>query len=342
MADNFEFSDAELFAQSEMPELSVPEEPFAVSAQAEQAPQSAPADRPVRRRRKRRRRPKWQRLLWKYWPPIRFGLIILAGILLIWLLFSCVAESFSGGETEPNETDGSSSTSDPTDGTTEPSTASTTEPSVPETTEPTIPPVPDPYAGAVPDSWYENTLFIGDFSVVGLSEYGRAGNADYFCSSGMGVYNYDEQSLSDTNFEEQDLATLLASKTYDKIIINLGINNCGYPTSSLINAYTEMVNTIQTAQPNAKLILHGIMVVTEEYAERADYFSKSHIDSVNEQIEALADGVNVFYINLNSSFADSSGYLTASISTDGCHLTGTGYADWAKLISVELGKLGIE
>ena len=37
---------------------------------------------PVRRRRKKI--PKWKRMLRKYWPPIRFGLIILAMVALVW------------------------------------------------------------------------------------------------------------------------------------------------------------------------------------------------------------------------------------------------------------------
>lgn len=43
---------------------------------------------PVRQR--KRRRPAWQRILLKYWPPIRFGLIILNLITFLVFLISLV------------------------------------------------------------------------------------------------------------------------------------------------------------------------------------------------------------------------------------------------------------
>lgn len=303
------------------------------------APQ-VPAAPVKRRRKKRRKRPTWQRLLWKYWPPIRFGLIILAGFLLIWLLFSSVAAIFSGGEApDPTDPPTENQSTEPS-GTEPPTEAPTLPPTDPPTEAPTDP--PDPFAGAVADSWYENTLFIGDFNFGGLQDVARSGNADYFCTSYMGVFNWDEETAWDEDFEEQTLPSLLASVSYDRIIINLGINNCGYPTASLINGYSGLVDAIRQAQPDAKIILHGILPVTENYADGRDYFSPSHIGEVNGRISELADGETVFYIEVSESFASSGGYLLSSASTDGCHLTSAAYADWAKLIGVELGKLGIE
>lgn len=315
---------------------------------AENYDQSQPAQ-PVRRR--KRRRPKWQRLLWKYWPPIRFGLIILAAVLLLWLLISSVANLFRDDDTDPN-TDPSGTGSSTADTTPPESTPpSTTQPSETEpstgateadTTPLTEPQPTDPYAGAVPDSWYENVLFIGDSRTVGLREYARSGNADYFCTVGMSVFNYESSTASDTNFEDQTLESLLGSKTYDKIFLSLGINECGYPTSNLMSAYADMVDMIRQLQPDAKIILQGIMVVSRSYANGQSYFTPEHIDGINDQIEAMADGSSIFYIDVNDSFADTDGYLNPSVSADGCHLYAANYADWAKLISVEVAKLGIE
>lgn len=327
MDDNFDLNEQTQLEPNDMP----------ATPPLDQQPEipQEPAPVPRKRRRRRKKRPTWQRLLWKYWPPIRFGLIILAGILLIWLAISAIGSVFSG-PTEPDPSDPPVVT-DPTDPPTDPPTEPPTEPPTQAPTDP-----PDPFAGAVADTWYENTLFIGDFNFGGLRDVARAGNADYFCNSYLGVYNWDEETSSDTRFEDQDLPTLLASKTYDKIIINVGINDCGYPVSSLIGAYSDLVTAVRDAQPNAKVILHGIMVVTKNYADDRDYFSPTHIASINEEIAAMADGVHVFYIDAHESFADTSGYLISSASTDGAHLTTAAYEDWAKLIGVALGKLGIE
>ena len=42
---------------------------------------------PVRRQPKKKL-PKWQRMLRKYWPPIRFGLLVIAFVAVTWL---CIA-----------------------------------------------------------------------------------------------------------------------------------------------------------------------------------------------------------------------------------------------------------
>ena len=67
-----------------------------------------------RRRRKKPRRPKWQRVLRKYWPPIRFGLICLAMLLVIVFTVSGIVKGIKNNvnnrqeelatTTEPTET----------------------------------------------------------------------------------------------------------------------------------------------------------------------------------------------------------------------------------------------
>ena len=72
-----------------------------------------PVTTPPVRRRRRRRRPKWQRVLRKYWPPIRFGLICLAllilllytGKLIVNLLSGEIRRDETNQTSEPTETD---------------------------------------------------------------------------------------------------------------------------------------------------------------------------------------------------------------------------------------------
>lgn len=251
--------------------------------------------------------------------------------------------------TDPKPTDPKPTDPKPTDPpeTTPPETKPVeTEP--PETTTPpaTEPPKSTKYpghdfSGGVSDSWYNDVLFIGDSRTVGLRDYARSGNADYFCTVGMSVFNYSDRTASDKNFSKQTLESLLSSRTYGKIFISLGINECGYSTSSLIKAYTKLVNRVRELQPNAKIILQGIITVTEKYANGKDYFSPKHINSVNDRIKGLANGSTTFYIDANPYFTDSRGYLYTDITGDGCHFSGKYYREWAKWISFAAGKLGI-
>jgi lysophospholipase L1-like esterase len=232
-----------------------------------------------------------------------------------------------------------------------PATTPTTVPpatTVPVVTEPVVIPGPalhDPNAdfsvGAVDPSWFDNVLFIGDSRTVGLRDYARSGNAEYFCSVGMSVFNFNSRTASDKNFSDQKLEKLLKSRTYDKIFISLGINECGYPLTTLMNAYTDLVNMVRQYQPDAKIILQGIMSVSRSYAKNGSSFSPSNINKINDEIRALADGSTIFYIDVNEFFADEEGYLIKEVSGDGCHPNGKYYGVWANWIAYAVGQIGI-
>lgn len=74
---------------------------------------------PARRRRKRR--PKWQRVLRKYWPPIRLGLILVIFVLIVALGISTIVKQIKRNPKNPEQGDPEQSSS--SEGTTPPSEA---------------------------------------------------------------------------------------------------------------------------------------------------------------------------------------------------------------------------
>ena len=196
----------------------------------------------------------------------------------------------------------------------------------------------------VEESWYDNVLFIGDSRVVGLREYARSGNAEYFCDVGMTLLNYDDKTLSDRNFPAQSLDSLLASKQYDKIIVNFGLNECGFNDYSFKMLYRNFVNMLREAQPNAVIILQGIMSVTQSksdtVADTGNYLSPEFIAARSAYVESLADWQYVFYIDCNPYFTDENGYLYTELTNDGYHPTVKGYGYWRDWISFALYELG--
>ena len=250
------------------------------------------------------------------------------------------------GTTMPNGTTLPNSTTLP-NGTTQPqpTTKPTTPP--PETTQPTEPEdlpsgYPDFYFPmGVDESWFDDVLFIGDSRTVGLKNYARSGKADYFCDVGATVFNIRKKELSDTNFSTQTLESLLGTNRYGKIFINLGLNEIGYPTSSVVSAYKQLITMVREKQPNAIIILQGIMSVTPSKASQASYFSPQSIASLNEKIQANANGTDIFYIDCNEYLADENGYLYTSLTNDGYHPTGSGYRTWRNWIQWVVKQLDI-
>lgn len=184
----------------------------------------------------------------------------------------------------------------------------------------------------VDDSWFDDVLFIGDSRTEGLRLYSRIGGADYFAATGMSVYTALTKKASDKGFSEQTLPQLLKNKTYGKIFIGLGINECGSNFKSLTKAYTKLVNTVREAQPDAVVILQAIMTTGHKKEAQNICFGPKNLFKINEMIRSLADGEHIFYINVNEVFADEEGYLPDSFSGDGCHLYAKYYPLWVSWI----------
>lgn len=226
--------------------------------------------------------------------------------------------------------------------------AETVPPTVPATETPTEAPTQppteaptEPISGTVEESWFDDVLFIGDSRFVGLRDYARLGQAEYFANIGMTVFSVMEDWAQDQNFGWIQIDKLLEERSYGKIIIGLGLNDSGYDDEIILESYRQLLDLIQEKQPDAKIIIHGIITVSRRKAEEAWYFSLDNIYQLNQGMEQLADGEQIFYIDANSAYADEEGYLPDELSGDGCHFYATGYADWAQWIRNNVGYLGI-
>ena len=183
--------------------------------------------------------------------------------------------------------------------------------------------------GAVEDSYFDDALFIGDSRTVGLSQYGRLGQADYFADVGLTVFNLWDKALSDTNFERQTLETLLSGRTYGKIYLMLGINELGYPMDSLLSQYQSTMSAIRKLQPQADLLLCANLHVTRTASAGTSWLTMENLCRLDAEIEAMADGEHSFYLDVNPVFCDAEGYLQDDMTGDGVHPYAAGYTLWA-------------
>lgn len=169
------------------------------------------------------------------------------------------------------------------------------------------------------ESFFDDALFIGDSRMVSSAYYARLGKADYFTDVGMNVFQMFSVTASDDNFDATDLTTLLQNRTYKKIFIMLGINECGYPMSSLLSAYQEDIDTLKSLQPDATIYLMKVYGVSRSVAESASYFSPQRIQEVNDGIAGLADGKKVHCLDASHLYCDDEGYMKEEYTSDGVH-----------------------
>lgn len=220
-----------------------------------------------------------------------------------------------------------------------------TEEAVPaETTAPAAETEPAPTEPAyiqLDESWFDDALFIGDSRTMGLRNCYRLGEAEYFATIGMNVYNVFIDWSSDQNFQKMSLESLLQKHTYGKILIGIGINECDYPYEYIMEGFQRLIDMIHQYQPDAKIILQAIMTVSEKQTHVAECFTLENLNKINEGIQSFADGETVFYIDVNEWIADENGYLPEEMTGDGIHLYGSGYKDWALWFVDACGYLGI-
>ena len=169
------------------------------------------------------------------------------------------------------------------------------------------------------ESFFDDALFIGDSRMVSSAYYARLGKADYFTDVGMNVFQMFSVTASDDNFDATDLTTLLQNRTYKKIFIMLGINECGYPMSSLLSAYQEDIDTLKRLQPDATIYLLKVYGVSRSVAESASYFSPQRLQEVNDGIAGLADGKKVHCLDASHLYRDDEGYMKEEYTSDGVH-----------------------
>lgn len=66
----------------------------------------------------------------------------------------------------------------------------------------------------------------------------------------------------------------------------------------------------------------------KEKSDKDPIFNNVGIEQRNERIAALADGKNIFYLDMNEVVCDEEGNLKSSLTFDDIHLYGSKYGIW--------------
>lgn len=183
-----------------------------------------------------------------------------------------------------------------------------------------------------------DSLFIGDSRTVGLMEYSKLKDADFFCSVGMSVFNALNQTNSVHGVGKISLTNLLAAKKYKKVYIMLGINEVGYNPQTIVDKYSSIIELIKKNQPDAKIFIEANLHVGKSRSESDKVINNPAINKLNTKLSQLADNKTVFYIDANTWFDDAEGNLPSDKSSDSVHLYAKYYAEWGEWIQAETAK----
>lgn len=180
----------------------------------------------------------------------------------------------------------------------------------------------------VGEEYFADAVFIGDSRMVGVYEYAGLETATYYAKESMTIYSLLDSRVS-TNEDVRTVREGLEQNQFRKVFIMVGINELGTAnTEYFIAAYQEVLKEVQRLQPDAVIYVQAIMHVTGEKDEEDEIFNNTNINEKNAALELLANGEDIFYIDVNPIYDDVNGNLREDVSADDVHLLGNCYDIW--------------
>ena len=93
-----------------------------------------------------------------------------------------------------------------------------------------------------------------------------------------------------------------------------------------------MVDTLRRLEPDAKIIIQGVMRVSGEKNSSDAIFNNSNINARNNAVATLADNEQIFYVDVNEVVCDEEGNLKADYTFDQIHLLGVYNDLWKQFL----------
>lgn len=166
-------------------------------------------------------------------------------------------------------------------------------------------------------SCFDNTVFIGNSRFVPFKNYGLCKNV--YAVVGLTVDTIFTKSASGNGVPVIDE---LYGKNYDKIILMLGDNECGWPNQDIfIERYAKVVDAIRQRIPDADIIIQAVLPISAEASAKNDFGCNNNaINSLNAKIKQLCADEEILFLEQPSCLKGSDGALLSDAASDGIHL----------------------
>lgn len=217
-------------------------------------------------------------------------------------------------------------------------TGSTT-PDVPDT--PDTPDVPAETGARLAETadagreYLDKIVFLGDSTTYGIGVYYDYGFTELVPSSQIwtpasGTLTLSYYSTATVVYpetgEELSIVDAVAKAKPAMMILTLGVNGVSFMDEEwFIRDYTALVQNIQQASPDTKIILNSIYPVATTY-QYLDDINNDRIRAANIWIERVAEDTGVKFLNTYEALVGPDGWLPATYHNgDGLHLCGESF-----------------
>lgn len=161
-------------------------------------------------------------------------------------------------------------------------------------------------------SWFDDACFIGHSQVVGMAKYFHFQGTDYYCKTGFSAQDMlDYSGYVMHNGRLGNLAHAIASSTYNKVYIMLGVNDCSERVNrseEFKRPMREILRLVKNAQPQATIYLISLAPVGK-YKSYPTVYSPENITLYCQALKDLSREFDTEYIDLFRFMADVDGYM---------------------------------
>lgn len=121
------------------------------------------------------------------------------------------------------------------------------------------------------------------------------------------------------------------------IVLMIGTNNLahGYADDEIVAGNAAILKLLQAKSPESKILHLGVFPRGKNISDAIN----RNIKQINAGLAALADGKNIFFLDIGDKLIEPDGSISREVFYDGLHLSKEGYARWANAILPELKKL---
>ncbi len=185
-----------------------------------------------------------------------------------------------------------------------------TEKATQKSTEPTPPSDTD-------FSCFDNTVFIGNSRFVPFKNYGLCKNV--YAVVGLTVDTIFTKSASGNGVPVIDE---LYGKDFEKVILMLGDNECGWPNQDIfIERYAKVIDAIRQRIPDADIIIQAVLPISAEASAKNEFGCNNNaINSLNTKIKQLCADEEILFLEQPSCLKGADGTLLSGAASDGIHL----------------------
>ena len=178
--------------------------------------------------------------------------------------------------------------------------------------------------------YIDKLVFIGDSTTYGLKAYGVVNDFQVWTPS-SGTLALFNQSIATIVYPKTGEEILIVDAVKDAqpeyLVLTIGVNGVAMMDEESFKAeYIDLIQRIQAASPDTKIICNSIYPVEASYEAQDNGINNAKIDAANIWIYDIAEATGTHYIDCNTVLKGADGCLVPEYGNgDGLHLGTAGF-----------------